>query len=730
MAELQRRLSELRRRRPLGWLLDLGTAGYGYKERRRLQVVNATAAMIVVSSAAYGLSYTLNDAYGYRWVIAINFALVAMALTVPLAHRINDVLGGLIILAIEVPALFGLVALLGRESGIQMNLVVGAAAAFFMLGSARPLLAIVAIVFCFGAHVAAWLLFPVGIVTVTQTGFLAQLYIGSAFTVFGLIAALTYFSFHLIERAEVAAEAANRAKSSFLAAMSHEIRTPMNGVLGMLELLSLSPLDSEQRHCLQAARDSSQSLLRVVNDILDFSKIEAGMLDLNPEAVSIPAIVEGVRELYSSAASGKNLSLRVSVDPRISPAVMVDPLRLRQILTNFISNALKFTSEGSVTLSAVLIARSDGADTIAFSVRDTGIGVSPENQKKLFQPFVQAESDTTRRFGGTGLGLAICRRIADLMHGVIDMDSEVGRGTTMRMTASLLIADPSAIRSSEQASPITAALVTAQPPPPSVEEAAANGRLILVADDHSTNRMMIGSQLKLLGYACETAADGRQAFECWRSGRFGLVLTDCHMPGMDGYELAAAIRRAEANNGGGRTPIIACTANVLEGETEACLASGMDGYLAKPVELRALLTMLHQWLPHSGDTEPPAGAPIASPRIVAAATCGLPIDRAKLAELSGGDEQIEREILVDFRTAAGDDAAALAVALDSADRDQITRISHRMKGASRMVGALPLAGICEQIEAASRADDNAAIAVQTGPLRREVERLREFLDQF
>jgi adenylate cyclase len=195
-----------RRRRPLAWLLDLGTAGYGLRERRRLNVLNATAAMIVVSSAAYALSYTLRDAYAYRWVVAINLALLAMALTVPMAHRVNELLGGLVIMVTEIPALFGLVALLGRDCGIQMNLIVGAAAAFFVFGSARPLLGVVTVVLCFAAHVAAWFLFPVGIVP-TPRGFLAQLYVGSAVNAFGLIGALTYFSFRLVERAEAATEA-------------------------------------------------------------------------------------------------------------------------------------------------------------------------------------------------------------------------------------------------------------------------------------------------------------------------------------------------------------------------------------------------------------------------------------------------------------------------------------------------------------------------------------------
>jgi signal transduction histidine kinase/CheY-like chemotaxis protein/HPt (histidine-containing phosphotransfer) domain-containing protein len=713
-------------------LIDLGTAGYSETQRRRLNALNATAALIAISSASYALSYSLSDGWTYRWVIAINLGLAAMAVTVPMAHRVNEILGGLIILATEVPALFGLVALLGRDSGIQLNLVIGAAATFFILGSGGRLwLGIVAVMSCFAAHIAAWFLFPVGIVP-AQSGFLAQLYVGSAVNTFGLIAALTYFSFRLAERAEAAAEAANDAKSAFLATMSHEIRTPMNGVLGMLELIGLSQLDSEQRHRLQVARDSSHSLLHVVNQILDFSKIEAGMLELNPEPASVAAILDEVHELYASAASGKNLSLTVHVDPRISPAVSVDPLRLRQVLNNFVSNALKFTSDGSVTVSAALNERRGETDIIAFSVTDTGIGISAESQKKLFQPFVQAESDTTRRFGGTGLGLAICRQLADLLGGVITIDSEMGSGTTMRLTVPLPIADATQIRS-DGAGPVTAALLNARPAALSIDAAAAEGSLVLVVDDHSTNRMIMGSQLKLLGYTCETAADGRQGFAAWQSGRFGLVFTDCHMPEMDGYELTAAIRRAESDGARPRTPIVACTANAMEGEAETCLAAGMDDYLPRPIELRALLTVLNRWLPLAAPTAPgesqPGEAPAAAEALAAGANGEPPLDRGKLAELSGGDKRLECEILADFRNVSDADAAELAAAIDSANQEQITRVAHRMKGASGMIGALPLAAICHRIEVASRAGDSASVAAEAAPFRREFARLTAFLDQ-
>jgi PAS domain S-box-containing protein len=526
--------------------------------------------------------------------------------------------------------------------------------------------------------------------------------------------------------ARAAADAANRAKSSFLAAMSHEIRTPMNGVLGMLELLGLTRLDAEQRANVEVIRESGRSLLRIINDILDFSKVEAGMLELNPEPTSIADIVRGVAESYSGAASGKNLLLSGEVDPHISPAVMVDPLRLRQILNNFVSNALKFTAAGSVTIAAGLVERKDGVDTVRFSVADTGIGISAENQKKLFQPFMQAESDTTRRFGGTGLGLVICRRIADLMGGTIEMESEVGLGTTMSLVVPLTHADPAQIARAGETAMVNTATLTQRRHAPEVAAAEAEGTLVLVADDHPTNRMLLKRQLNLLGYAAETVDDGKQGLDAWRSGRFGLVITDCHMPEMDGYELTRSIREAEGGNGGVRTPILACTANVLEGEADACIAAGMDGYLAKPVELGALLRALDRWLPLPSSAEEELGAQATSVD-KSSLPDASPIDRDKLAEVSMGDAEFEREMLAEFRNSATADAEQLAVAVQADDCDAIVRIAHRIKGASRAVGAVPLADISEQMEAAGRAHDLAAVGAAREPLFREIERLRTHL---
>jgi CheY-like chemotaxis protein len=382
--------------------------------------------------------------------------------------------------------------------------------------------------------------------------------------------------------------------------MSHEIRTPMNGLLGMLEMLSLTQLDASQRTTLRVARESGKSLLRIIDDILDFSKIEAGKLDVRPEPARVRQVVEQVCDAFSANASSKGLLLSCRIDPRISPALMVDPVRLRQILGNLVSNAIKFTQRGEVYVTADLMERADGRERLRFYVKDTGIGISAEDQQKLFTPYTQADLGSSRRYGGTGLGLAISRRLAQMLGGSMDMVSEVGNGTTMILDVTLPIADPGLLEPEARTQPQPQPL---QPVAPSQEpvivtaQAAPGTALVLVVDDHPTNRMLLVSQVNALGYAAESACNGAEALELWKTGRFSLVLTDCNMPVMSGYELARTIRSHEAQLAAQRCPIIACTANAMTDEVPQSIEAGMDAYLVKPMGLAALMNELARWLP-------------------------------------------------------------------------------------------------------------------------------------
>ena len=530
-------------------------------------------------------------------------------------------------------------------------------------------------------------------------------------------------------QAKEAADSANLAKSDFLATMSHEIRTPLNGMLGILELIDQTPISPELRGALDTIRESGHSLQRIIDDILDFSKVEAGKLEIRPEPTSLVELAGAVQRAYAGSASSHGLELRHQVDSRISPAVMVDGLRLRQILGNFVSNAIKFTPQGHVELRITLMARDGGLESLCFEVEDTGIGISPERQERLFQPFEQADIDLASRVSGTGLGLAISRRLARLMGGEVSMTSEPGKGTTLFLTLGVLPADPALVAQAPAHVPTHASppmLADGMHAPPSVH--ATNGApLVLVVDDHPINRMVMSKQLHALGYAPEEVESGAEALERWISGRFALVLTDCNMPRMSGYELTRHIRHRESAGGLDRTPVIACSANVIGGAREACLEAGMDDYIPKPTKLLALADIMHRWLPlpATSDAIDVRQDDVGS---MHATVADAPLDTHVLHGISNGDPAIEQRALAHFRKVNDTDARLLLEAAERVHMASLVHLAHRIKGACKFVGAHGLARASDRLEQAGRNGSATDLDRLVAEFRTELETLDAYLD--
>ena len=636
-----------------------------------------------------------------------------------------------------------------------------------------------------------------------------------------------------LRRAKVAADMATQAKSVFLATMSHEIRTPMNGVLGILDVMCRTPLTWEQRGLLDVMRDSARALVSIINDILDLSKIESGQFQVEVGPFGLRDLIDGVVELMAAKAreNGNEIAAMVAAD--VPDGLEGDEVRLRQILLNLVGNAIKFTSLGHVDLSVEVVDVAAGHAALRFEIRDTGIGLAEDEMAKVFQPFVQADAATTRRFGGTGLGLSICHRLVELMGGRIGVTSTKGRGSTFWLELPFAIREhrrpPAAVdlsgltvlvleanavalagmhdsiahagasvvaastgrealnllrrRRTSQAgaaasppdmvvashgpnfdglgfcellvdtgkfpagrilvaacdeteatasrwrrlglagqvlkpwgamalrrlarlagrAPVEAevegSVETEFPTPESREEAIASGRLVLIAEDNAINRMVMGVQVEQLGFAFEMVENGRQALEKVASGLYGLLITDCQMPEMDGYTLSQAIRRAEEQSGGRRLPIIAVTAAALAGDRERCLAAGMDDYLSKPVRYERLEHLLKRYLPLRRTAPTPAASGL--PPGAAAPDSG-PIDLGALADILGTDNPaVMAEVLSFFPPAFADCLAAIDAACAPLERTALRAAAHAAKGAARNAAATALAATLQALEASA-----------------------------
>nr|WP_275690425.1 transporter substrate-binding domain-containing protein [Luteibacter yeojuensis] len=472
-----------------------------------------------------------------------------------------------------------------------------------------------------------------------------------------------------VARARDEAEAATRAKSDFLATISHEIRTPMNGVIGLLDVLERTPLDASQRGMVSTIEHSAEALLHILDDVLDFSKIEAGHLELDPQPADVRAIVEGAVAILAAQAEAKGLVLRVGVDDTLAPLLVVDDGRLRQVLLNLLGNAIKFTSQGEVRVDVHADERHGARQRLRFVVADTGIGIHAAKLRHVFAPFSQADSSTSRRFGGTGLGLSISRRLIEHMGGHIAIDSEPGQGTAVTVTLELPVADAPR--------PSTHAPESGMLPTPAARREAR----ILLAEDHPVNQELVRVQLGLRGYVCDVVDDGVAALAALASATYDLLLVDCHMPRMDGYEVARDIRRREAGTGR-HLPIVAMTADARSDQRERCLAAGMDDLLRKPIRLEAFHATIERWL--------------------AAADGALPLlDMERMRRAFGSDEKVVTVIRAGVGTTR-DALRKLPALLERADAGEVAGWIHHVLGGVNVFGRFAVGEEGERMELALR----------------------------
>ncbi|TKB75527.1 MAG: response regulator [Nitrospira sp.] len=537
-----------------------------------------------------------------------------------------------------------------------------------------------------------------------------------------------------LEEAKNLAEAASKVKSEFLAHISHEIRTPMNGILGMTELLRQTPLSTKQGHFVDTVYRSGAALLKLLNDVLDLSKVEAGKVELERIRFDLNKTVREVVDLFVDQAEGKGIELTCVLDESVPSVLQGDPVRLQQVLMNLVSNALKFTEHGSVTLTVTIEEGSASHATVRFEVQDTGIGVAPDAHAKIFHPFSQADGSTARKFGGTGLGLSIVKQLILLMEGTVGVKSEAGQGATFWCTARLAKVSGSTREAGKRFPERRGVLLPTAPP--QLPDPRITGARILLAEDNPVNREVAVCMLEQLGCQVMAVEHGQEAVMQAESSQFDLVLMDCQMPAMDGFSATKAIREGEQRTGRHMT-IVALTAHAIDNHRERCLAAGMDDYMSKPFTQAELGEMVQRWIRRPYDrtrlSSDQSKAGLAEPAqpssnqteqratpIPVIAQPDVPLVDQVLAQIRAlrrpGRPDPVAQILKSFLDSSATYIGAIQQAMVHQDAAALFHAAHALKSSSAMIGAMGLSSILKDIEFMGRQGNVAGVQTRMDEL--------------